>query len=287
MEYDIIENKLGYMEISPKPSEETLQAYYNDQYFTYGTYSANYDEVELHNKFISSYEIEHITQFKNGRLLDIGCGEGFPLSYFFKKGWSVKGIDFSLDGIKSQNPELASKVTIGNVFSILDEMIEANKEKFDVIICSNVLEHVVDPLLFLEKFKRLLAPKGVCRIQVPNDFSFLQKFIVKKDLAHENFWVSPPAHLSYFNKKSLCETLENYGYVIEELLGDFPIDLFLLNPDSNYILDKAKGKNCHQARLWFEHLLTNNGIEDYIAFRRGCGQAGIGRNLIVYCKASS
>ena len=68
------------------------------------------------------------------------------------------------------------------------------------------------------------------------------------------------------------------------MLAEFPVDLFLLNPDSNYAADPAKGRNGHFARVAFEMGLWRQGIEAVIAFRKGCAAGGLGRNLAAYAR---
>ena len=80
-------------------------------------------------------------------------------------------------------------------------------------------------------------------------FHHLQKFITKNNSINP-YWIHPPDHLSYFNFDSLPKILNHCNFKVEKLLGDFPIELFLLHPESNYI-DKKAGKQAHQARIEF------------------------------------
>lgn len=286
MKYEVVENKHGFLEVMPKPSAEELRDYYNNEYFTVGTYSSTYSDAEKKYKNLAFVEAENILAGKKGKLLDVGCGEGYSLAFFKERGWEVKGLDFTTDGIERENPDCLPHFTEGNIFELLDQMISESSEKYDFIICNNVLEHVVDPLGFLERFKKLLSPEGICRIQVPNDYSPLQMYLKENKLSEKDYWFAPPAHLSYFNKTSLVNTMNACGYNINNLLGDFPIELFLLNKDSNYALDSSKGPLCHKSRVELENLLHSTGVEEFMAFRKGMGESGLGRNLIAYCSLS-
>lgn len=281
----VLNDKFGFYQIKPSPTPEELDSYYNTNYYDYGTYAAEYSEFELTQKVLPAYEIDYLLKGKKGRILDIGCGEGFVIGHLAKQGWDVCGLDFSLDGVKRHFPDLADKVIKGDIYKSLENLILV-KEKFDVIICNNVLEHVIDPLSFLNRFKSLCHDETVIRIQVPNDFSWFQNALKRDGMINNEYWINPPAHLSYFNNESLNTVLSSYGYQITELLGDFPIELFLLNEKSNYNKDKATGPFAHKARLYFDVNLFKTSIDKYIAFRRGCGQSGVCRNLISYCKIS-
>jgi 2-polyprenyl-3-methyl-5-hydroxy-6-metoxy-1,4-benzoquinol methylase len=286
--YTLIENGLGFYEVFPKPSAHYLRHYYNNKY--YGTdkvnnqYNHNYTEDELIHKQIESFEALQYLPGEVGRLIEIGFGEGFFLDHFHSLGWQISGVDFTCDGLFKYHPHLKDKVLVGDVFESIEALIVENK-KYDLVICNNVLEHVIDPLVLLNHIRKLLAPGGMARIVVPNDGSWLQQEIVNRDLAANDYWVCPPDHLNYFTVTSLSKTLRSSEFDIVDILGSFPIDFFLLNPDTNYQQTPGLGRNCHFARVAFEVALFRQSIQNLIEFRRGCAKAGIGRDLVVYCRA--
>ena len=85
-------NAFGYLEVIPKPSKKELAAYYNAKYFNNDAadnpYSASYTEEEILHKQIDAAECEYFARADHKRLLDIGCGEGFFMSCFSKRGFS-------------------------------------------------------------------------------------------------------------------------------------------------------------------------------------------------------
>lgn len=284
VDYKIVLNeKYGFYQVSPSPTPEELSEYYNANYYDYGTYAKEYCENELVQKLIPAYEISYLFKQKKGKVLDIGCGEGFVMNQLHEEGWEVTGLDFSLDGITRHFPHLKEKVHRGDIYKSLADLIK-NKIKFDVIICNNVLEHVIDPISFLGRFRDLCHKETVVRIQVPNDFSWLQQALKRDGMIKNDYWVGPPAHLSYFNNKSLRLLLESFDYNIVDFLGDFPIELFLMNKNSSYNLNKDVGPDAHSSRLYFDVNLLKFSMDNFITFRRGCGESGVCRNLIAYCK---
>jgi len=284
---NLIKNHFGYYEISPKPKPDYLKSYYNNKYFgnpeTRNQFSYNYTDEELAHKNIAGDEAIHYVPNKGRRLFEIGFGEGFFIRYFHKRGWVVKGVDFTDEGLMKYHPELKNQVIVGDLFEIIDDVLGGG-EKYDLVACNNILEHVVNPCELLGKIKSLLTDDGVCRIVVPNDGSLLQHEIVRRGYAESNFWVRSPDHLNYFTIASLKEILCHMGFQILDLLADFPIDLFLFNADSNYQRNDAQGRNCHFARVMFETTLHKQSLNTLIEFRRGCARAGVGRDIIVYCK---
>jgi 2-polyprenyl-3-methyl-5-hydroxy-6-metoxy-1,4-benzoquinol methylase len=219
-----------------------------------------------------------------GRMLEVGFGEGFFLDWFARRGWAVEGVDFTDDGLKAFFPELSERVRVGDAFSLLDAVI-ARGESYDLVVCNNVVEHVLDPQGLLQRLRRIVARGGMLRLAAPNDGSWLHHEIVERGMADPAFWVATPDHLSYFNTETLPRILTGNGWEVVELLGEFPIDLFLLDPDTAYTRDRGKGRGCHFARVAFEMGLWKRGsIEAVLDFRRGCAKAGVGRNLIAYAR---
>lgn len=280
-ESKLVTHELGFLELQPKPTMEELAKFYNTNYFDSKNFEIRYDDEEYFHKFHNFREAEFVSGKTGGNFLDIGCGEGFSLDYFAKKGWDVTGTDFSSDGVRRHFGALADRLITGDLFEALDQLAASGK-KFDLIVSNNVLEHVLDPLLMLTKVRSLLKPDGWCRMQVPNDNSFLQQNATSKGLAPDKFWFAPHEHMSYFNGDNLQKTMVHCGYRNVEVLGDFPIDFFLFNRDANYLLDKTKGKNCHRARVDIDNMLVRKSVEALVEFRRGCGRAGVGRNIICY-----
>jgi SAM-dependent methyltransferase len=144
---------------------------------------------------------------------------------------------------------------------------------------------LLDPEGLLKRLHRIVAPDGLVRIVAPNDGSWLQREVVARGLAKPDFWVATPDHLNYFDADSLPRVLEMNGWNVVEVLGDFPIDLFLLNSEAAYVGEPAKGRAAHFCRVAFEtSLWRRRSLDALLTFRRGCAQAGMGRNLIAYAR---
>lgn len=283
------QNNLGFWELAQLKTKEEISSVYKTKYFDSHNFERLYDPEEFFHKQIPYQEAEfvfleylkHESAIPPYSLLDVGCGEGFSLNYFNQKGWSVQGIDYSIEGVSRHFPDLKDKVQVGDLDSILSGYRAQNK-KFDLIILNNVLEHIPAPLDTLVLLRDLVSTRGTVRVQVPNDFSILQKRALELEYVNREFWIAPHEHLSYFEKDSLKATFKAAGFSRTEALADFPIDFNLFNPDSNYIKDSSKGKNFHWQRIHLENLLARKASEALVTFRRGCGESGLGRNVIVY-----
>jgi len=276
----------GFTTVADKPTPEELEAFYKNMYFGEGSqnqYAQGYTDKEILHKYIDCHEALEVSGKTAGRLLDVGCGEGFFLKFFSDKGWGVRGLDFTSEGVERHFPDLRDKLETGNLFELLS-MEAASGSKYDLVVCNNVLEHVIDPIKLLEDLKGVVAPGGMVRLAVPNDGSWLQELVVDAGLAKKDFWVCPPEHLSYFTVETLQALLQRVGWHTLEILTAFPIELYMLNEASSYTKDRSLGRKAHFARVEFEVGLYEQSLEKLIAFRRGCSAAGIGRNMAAYMK---
>lgn len=278
----------GYLRVEPLPDDAELQKYYSNKYFasdSNNNYEDSYTKTELEHKAIIGGEFLYLLELHKAsgqrRFLDVGCGEGFTLKSFDAAGWSVQGIDLTLDGLMRTNSEL-----VGNVVKMAaEQFIEQCRQtgiKFDAINCTNVVEHVRDPTVLMRGLADLITDEGLLRVQVPNDGSWLQKRVIDTGQADDYFYVTFPDHLSYFTIDGVSDFGTRTGWTVVEKLSDFPIDIFLLNRHSNYIKNSVIGNEANKCRITMETEMASIGFYELAAFRRGCATAGIGRNSIVY-----
>jgi len=275
-----------YLELANKPTQEELNKYYAEKYFQQAlpkNYSNTYSDDELglitkklEQRFSAIIESKPSSEFNT--FLDVGCGEGFSLKFFLDKGYKVKGLDFSDDGIKRNNPSCMAYFKAGDVFKSLESEIKSGN-KYDVIWLQNVLEHVLEPVDLLKKLNLLVSDIGVLVVTVPNDFSSVQKRALEAGYIQNEFWVVSPDHISYFNVSSLQDVVNKTGWKSADTLSDFPIDWFLFNEKSNYVKDSSCGKSAHLARIELEMLVSQNSLEDINNFYRSLAKIGMGRNI--------
>jgi SAM-dependent methyltransferase len=156
------------------------------------------------------------------------------------------------------------------------------KDNYDVVWLDNCLEHVLDRLGLLEQCSLLLKKNGVLVIEVPNDFSAIQKHLLHMNKITIPFWINVPDHISYFNSHGLNKLLSAAGFTNFLTIADFPIDIYLMNPESNYINDSSKGTNCHNARIEIENLLHPISIPKVIEYYEALVDLGMGRRIISF-----
>lgn len=116
-----------------------------------------------------SFILDQVKNHGNGamRILDVGCGVGNITMALASKGHAVTGIDISADSIAyaRKNHSLPNtKYLVSKA-----EELEGN-EVYDVIVCSEVIEHLPDPEPTVRALSRLLKKGGLMVVTVPNGF---------------------------------------------------------------------------------------------------------------------
>ncbi|MBF0283619.1 MAG: class I SAM-dependent methyltransferase [Magnetococcales bacterium] len=286
----------GQIVADPLPDEATLADHYAQAYFQFGAeradadhdcYKSRYDEEETAWRRLAPQRLLHalsqalgapLTQA--GSLLEIGFGEGFLLDAAHAAGLDVLGLDFDQESVKRLHPHLLPFTRRGHPAALM-EGLAGEGRTFGMIALLNVVEHVREPETLLGLTRRLLAPGGLIAVTVPNDFSPLQTELMDRGMIDEAFWFNPPEHLHYFDGASLRALAEGCGFRVRDLFADFPIDLFLLNPSSNYRRHSKEGAPVHRARMILEQVMVRQGMEAFLQVGRALAGCGLGRNLTV------
>jgi len=130
-----------------------------------------------------------------GHLLDIGCNEGRGLVLYAQNGFQAEGLELN---------ENAAAVARAKGFRVMPAALErlAPAEPFDVVVLSNVIEHLPDPVAALQTVHRLLRPGGQVWISCPNGNSLWRRVFGRRWI---NYHV--PFHLWHFSPDTLREIL--------------------------------------------------------------------------------
>jgi 2-polyprenyl-3-methyl-5-hydroxy-6-metoxy-1,4-benzoquinol methylase len=276
--------KDGFYQITNAPDIDELKKYYAEKYWQEVTgFKSELSETEksyIENTVtLKGYVVDKFLPSGLNRLLDLGTGEGHTLKYFSDRNWEVLGLDFSDFGVKKHYPDLLSKVITGDVYESLDDLL-VQERRFSLVVLDNILEHVLDPENLIIKIKHVLNDTdSAVLVRVPNDFTFLQSFLKKNKIVNKDYWVAPPDHLNYFNSTNLSRFFEKLGFSMKIMYSDWPIELDLLNPNTNYVNNKNLGKESNLARMMTENIIGNSSKEDALNFYVAAAKIGLGRTI--------
>jgi len=186
--------RCGYERVFPAPTLEELKHYYDRSY-----------RAGLYRDFLLAEESKRLTArarfaqiqgyCRPGRWLDVGCSNGLMVQVANQAGMQAEGIDLS---------EVAILEGRGRSLSLVCSSIEDfhPPHRFDTITCFDVLEHVLDPVSFLNAVRRLLVPGVTVCISVPDQGSLIRKLMGRRW-----YFYIPEEHLHYFNAANLQQLL--------------------------------------------------------------------------------
>lgn len=148
-------------------------------------------------------------------ILDVGCGEGFIAEEILKQlpGVSYTGIDMSEEAVacaKELNPE--ATITTGDVLDL-----KFDDESFDLVICSEVLEHVKPPIAALSELRRVT--KKYLVLSVPHEPLFWGINLIT--LNHIHNLGNAPGHINHWTKRGFVQFVKS-KMVVETVKTPFP-----------------------------------------------------------------
>ncbi|OGC74556.1 hypothetical protein A2425_00805 [candidate division WWE3 bacterium RIFOXYC1_FULL_42_17] len=147
---------------------------------------------------VNSLIERHFGNKKNLNILDVGCGTG-ALAHFLTKFGDVTGFDMSPDAI-----EFCKHKGLSNVFVQDVSKLEGEKHarKFNLIVALDVLEHVQDDILVMQKIREMLSDDGLFFVNVP---------------AHKFLWSEHDEALEHkrrYHRLELTKKLNDAGFKI-------------------------------------------------------------------------
>ena len=132
-----------------------------------------------------------------GRVLDVGCSTGAFL-YRLQKQGNYQGVGVDIAGPSLDYAESKGLKVVRKPFLIHD----FGNQQFHAVTFWAVLEHLIDPLSFLQKAADLLKPDGLCFVLVPNRKSLAIRLLGTK------YRYIMPEHLNYFSRQTLLPFIQ-------------------------------------------------------------------------------
>ena len=132
---------------SKKKPKNFNDLYSGDEYLNFNLKSYQKNRIYRMNRF-GKERVKILQNFKKGgKLLDIGCGNGWFLEAAKKKYSTCEGVEFS-DSLRTW---LESNLKI----KTYKEIDDVQNKSYDIITAFDLIEHVPDPKVFLKQMKQL------------------------------------------------------------------------------------------------------------------------------------
>jgi SAM-dependent methyltransferase len=155
--------------------------------------------VFLHDRF----------ELQNGLVVEVGCGKGAFLNIICNMYPDIEAVGIDPSYLPSE------KAAAPNVRFIADIFNESHiPRKPSLIVCRHVLEHIADPVGFLESIRNAIKafPETPFFVEVPDT-----QWIIENNA----FWDFCYEHCNYFTSASLKKTLQLAGFQPEEIRKEF------------------------------------------------------------------
>lgn len=197
--------------IDPMPGEQELAGFYPERYWWRSSpgllnrLEDFYRRIALsdHVRFIARAAEESVTDPRQVRLLDVGCGSGSLLGLLKRRGFGVLGFDASREAARIAKAENDVDVIVGA--RLQDASLPS--VSFDLITLFHVMEHVVHPQEMLAEVSRLLSYGGRLILQVPNVSSWQSSLFGTRW-----YGLDVPRHVINYSCQGLCRLLAGSGF---------------------------------------------------------------------------
>lgn len=203
-------NKLGNQEVYDDPVyvKDTTREILDTFQYRKNTYAP-----ERLSYILSRVDIKK----RNIKLLDVGCGPGYFISYLADQGIYYKGLELA---------EFLVKICKEKGLNVeKNDVSEEKNNSYNLITLFDVLEHIADPLPFFKVLNKKLIKGGHLIAYTPNIHSL--SYYLMESLQNT---LLPFQHLCFFDKKSLCYLANKSGFKLKsiEFFGLDIMDYFFM-----------------------------------------------------------
>jgi SAM-dependent methyltransferase len=222
----------GLLYTNPMPTDSELAAYYAN-YYRFDYQAADSAPKEKHLKKRRAEAASRISQLDGllplaARTLDFGCGSGEFVGAMLAMGHDAHGFEPG-DAYGGH-----AKSLYGDRIAIKGWQEVEYPERFDLVTCFHVLEHLSNPVEALRQMAAWTKPDGLVFVEVPN---------LGADRPNRGFGALHFAHLLGFNRHNLIVAAAHAGLIPERVVAPTGI-IFRLGPTSPEALEReaAQGK---------------------------------------------
>ena len=257
--------------LDPAPNPAQLAAAYAN-YYTHAFIESNSPLRRLYDRLRDGYlsfRFMWLTATPGGKVLEVGCGNGNLLKNLQRLGWQVQGVEPDRNAAKIAESR-GLPVRCG-------ELAEQDfpPHSFDAIVMSHVIEHIADPIAFLQACRRLIKPGGRLIMLTPNMNAIGHRWF-GRDWLH----LDPPRHLNLFTQESLAAACTLAGFsdtTCETTIRDANWTLggsLALSRDGHYQIGELSWpkRTAGFAMLYWEWLagkLANSQAEELLVIAQG------------------
>jgi len=167
-------------------------------------------EASESNMFMLPVIEENLRGYESAAVLDLGCGNGYLAGKVSELGHEVTGCDYSASGIEWARSEREG-VKLFQHDITTSAMPDEFTNSFDVVISSEVIEHLLLPRRLIESALGVLKPGGLLVISTPYH-GYLKNLALALTNKFDEHWhpLRDFGHVKFFSRKTLKALLSEY-----------------------------------------------------------------------------
>jgi len=151
---------------------------------------------------------------KKLKFLDFGCGKGVITEKIraLHPEYAIYGADISPHALA-----IAKKRLSNGTFRLIDEHqhIPYSDNLFDIVLASDVLEHIYDTNTAFQELARVLKPNGLLIITVP--YNGKLKMMIAVLIGFEFYFDPSSPHIRHFSPKTLKKCVSDTGLYVQKI----------------------------------------------------------------------
>jgi len=234
--------------------EQALNQFYTieNYYYTEGSFGTGGSDFARYKNYV-----EFLKPFlqRADAIVDVGCGKGQFVKYLIDNGFvNASGVE-----LDKRMVEIATKQGIpvheGSAFGFSSY----NDDSIDLMIYTNVFEHLLDPDSVIQQANQYLKTNGLLFIEVPNALNYSEARVF------DFFWLATIEHINHFSNHYLELLLTRHGF---ELITKSEMTIPYNNPSYGYpslkmLFRKKQTQKCMTGQPEYHEQLRNR-ICDHI-----------------------
>ncbi|MBI4816676.1 MAG: class I SAM-dependent methyltransferase [Deltaproteobacteria bacterium] len=199
-----------------------------------------------------------------GRLLDVGCGRGALGRALREAGFEVVGIEPSSASTTAKARGL--EVIESDLTDLGAVRAALAGRSIDVVMMSDVLEHVADPLTALRQYVNLARTGAAFVVSVPNVAVWTSRLaLLSGRFDYGDSGVLDRTHLRFFTQKSAMALVRGAGLEVERLDVDPMISRALLPLVKRAVADPTRSDSLMNSRAYSAYLRYGYPLEHALA----------------------